>query len=151
MDNYTGLFVIFGLILWITLREKTLKPKTLWIMPVLWAYMILPSIRWQTVDLITIVLSGLCLILGLALGIVRGKLEKMRVRRDGSISIQGSLLSVLILIGVLALRLAANHWGETHTLANLANALLFIPLGSICARRYTIYKRSQGMLSRNRI
>jgi hypothetical protein len=129
------------------MREKTVKPKTMWIMPILWAYMIVPAIHWETAGFGTIALFAIGLILGLALGVIRGKLEKMRVRQDGSISIQGSLISILIFVGMLVLRLAAEYWGKTHALVSFANALLFIPLGSLCARRYIIYQRYQAMLN----
>ncbi|MDR0268815.1 CcdC protein domain-containing protein [Paenibacillus sp.] len=148
MNNYASYIIIFILILWLSAREKTVKPGTMWIMPLLWAYIILPAIQWQTAGFATFALFALCLILGLALGVIRGKLEKMRVRQDGSISVQGSFISILIFVGVLALRLAAEYWGKTHALVSFANALLFIPLGSVCARRYIIYQRYQALLNR---
>ncbi|WMT39965.1 DUF1453 family protein [Paenibacillus sp. D2_2] len=151
MDNYTSYIVIFLLILWLSVREKTVKPKTMWIMPALWAYIILPSIQWQNVGFTTLALFALCLIIGLALGVIRGKLEKMRFRQDGKISIQGSLFSILIFVSVLVLRLTLEYWGKTHALVSFANALLFISLGSVSARRYIIYQRYQAMLNRRRV
>jgi hypothetical protein len=148
MENYASYIVIFILVLWLSAREKTVKPKTMWIMPVLWAYIILPAIQWQSVDFATIALFVLCLFIGLALGVIRGKLEKMRFRQDGSISVQWSIISILIFVIVLAIRLAAEYWGKTHALVSFANALLFMPLGSIISRRIIIYQRYLTMLNR---
>ncbi|MWV44187.1 DUF1453 family protein [Paenibacillus sp. HJL G12] len=148
MNNYTSYIIIIVLVLWMSGRERTVKPATMWIMPVLWASMVFPAVQWHTIDPASIGLYAVCAVVGLALGVVRGKLEKMRIRQDGSVSVQGSMVSILIFIAVLVLRMIAEHWGQTHSLVSLANALLFIPLGSICARRFIIYQRYQALMTR---
>lgn len=148
MNNYTSYIIIIALILLMSMREKTVKPGTMWIMPVLWVWMVLPSIKWQMIGAASVGIFALCAAAGLALGVIRGKLEKMRVRQDGSISVQGSMVSMLIFITVLVLKLFAEHWGQTHSLVSVANGLLFVSLGSVCARRFIIYQRYQALMNR---
>ncbi|GIO31527.1 MULTISPECIES: CcdC protein domain-containing protein [Paenibacillus] len=148
MTNSSNYIIIIVLVLLLSARKRTVKPVSMWIIPALWAFMVLPAIQWQSVGVLEAGMFALCVVVGLALGVIRGKLEKMRVREDGSIVTQGSMVSMLIFVAVLALRLFAEHWGQTHSFVSFANALMFIPLGTICARRIVIYRRYQAMLSR---
>lgn len=150
MNSYTSYIVMIILVIWLTAREKAVRPSRMWIVPILWTYMVISGIRWQSIDAAQLAMFAVCLLLGLATGVFRGKMEKMRSGSNGQITVQGSIASIALFVFVLGLRMLAEYWGQTHSFFNIANALLFIPLGSVCARSYVIYQRYQAMSSPSR-
>ncbi|WP_323653882.1 hypothetical protein [Lysinibacillus xylanilyticus] len=91
---------------------------------------------------ISYILYFICLTIGIGIGIWRGKLEKIRVNHErGVVTTQSSVAGVIVFLGIFLLRLLAAKWGKEHAVISLTNALMFIPLGSVCARRFIIYKR----------
>ncbi|GIO63880.1 MULTISPECIES: CcdC protein domain-containing protein [Paenibacillus] len=146
MDQYSTYIIIILLVIWLTARERTFRPSSMWIVPLLWGGMALSSIPWASVGPVEVVLFAVFAAAGLATGIIRGKMEKMRMGMDGQVTVQGSIASILLFLAVLALRVLAQSWGQSHAFYHIANALMFMPLGSICARRYVIYRRYQAMM-----
>lgn len=79
------------------LREKKeLKPSRMWIQPILFIYLTFSGIKFNlTVG--SILLYVVCLVLGLAIGFIRGKLQKIRINPDsGKITTKGSILWIII-------------------------------------------------------
>ncbi|MGE7926206.1 hypothetical protein [Lysinibacillus xylanilyticus] len=140
MSSYLVVFVVIILLM---LREKQIRPTRMWITPILLIWIMCSSIlNSDKLTPISFFLYFICLIIGLGIGIWRGKLEKIRVNHErGIVTSQSSVAGVIVFLGILLLRLLAANWGKEHALIALTNALMFIPLGSVCARRYIIYMR----------
>ncbi|MFJ7979685.1 hypothetical protein ACIQ1D_05175 [Lysinibacillus xylanilyticus] len=140
MSSY---LVVFVVIIILMLREKQIRPTRMWITPILLIWIMCSSIlNSDKLTPISFILYFICLIIGLGIGIWRGKLEKIRVNHErGIVTSQSSVAGVIVFLGILLLRLLAANWGKEHALIALTNALMFIPLGSVCARRYIIYMR----------
>ncbi|KMY32922.1 hypothetical protein ACZ11_12635 [Lysinibacillus xylanilyticus] len=140
MSSYLVVFVVIILLM---LREKQIRPTRMWITPILLIWIMCSSIlNSDKLTPISFILYFICLIIGLGIGIWRGKLEKIRVNHErGIVTSQSSVAGVIVFLGILLLRLLAANWGKEHALIALTNALMFIPLGSVCARRYIIYMR----------
>lgn len=146
MNQYGSYLIILALIVWMSAREKTVSPGRLWIVPVLMVLAMVPALNLASITVSKGFLYILCLVAGLVIGVWRGKLEKMRIHPvSGQITSQSSVLSMIIFIIVLGLRLLAERWGQGHAMVSAANALLLIPIGSVCARRWIIYLRYQEM------
>ncbi|MGE7999554.1 DUF1453 domain-containing protein [Lysinibacillus sp. NPDC093190] len=139
MSSY---LVVLLVIILIMLREKKVRPTRLWIIPILLIWITSTSILSS--DNLTpknFILYFICLTIGIGIGIWRGKLEKVRVNHErGIVTTQSTLAGVILFLGILLLRVLAENWGKEHAVIALTNALMFIPLGSVCARRYIIYK-----------
>lgn len=128
MSNYVIIFIVVILLM---LREREIRPAKLIIIPrfMLWgvASSIQPSFFHSPLNI------GVCLVLlaaGLAAGFGIGKLFTVRIHpENGKITSRGSIGSVILIIAVLGLRMAAS----THS-------LFFIPLGTMAARNVMLYK-----------
>ncbi|MGE7673607.1 hypothetical protein ACQKMV_08525 [Lysinibacillus sp. NPDC094403] len=140
MSSYLGVFIVIILLM---LREKQIRPTRMWITPILLIWLACTSvISSDKLTPISLILYFICLIIGIGIGKWRGKLEKIRVNHErGIVTSQSSAAGVIVFLGILLLRLLAANWGKEHAVISLTNALIFIPLGSICARRYIIYMR----------
>ncbi|MBW7458231.1 CcdC protein domain-containing protein [Paenibacillus sepulcri] len=133
-------------------REREVQPSRMWITPVLYAFVIASGmVQSFQPKASTFLLYLLCLIIGLALGIWRGRVEIVRVNpATGKITSQSTAAGIALFVGAMVLRLLVEYWGKGHALVLLSNALLLIPLGSVCARRYIIYSRYRQMVSQHR-
>ncbi|MFJ6207115.1 hypothetical protein [Lysinibacillus sp. NPDC092081] len=140
MSSYLGVLIVIILLM---VREKQIRPTRMWITPILLIWLACTSILTSDkITPISIILYFICLIIGIGIGIWRGKLEKIRVNHErGIVTSQSSVAGVIVFLGILFLRLLAANWGKEHAVISLTNALMFIPLGSVCARRYIIYMR----------
>lgn len=124
-------------------REKKVRPTRMWIIPILLIGIMCTSIlSSDKLTLLSFVLYFICLIIGIGIGIWRGKLEKIRVHHErGIVTTQSSVAGVILFLGILLLRVLAAKWGKEHAVISLTNALMFTPLGSVCARRYITFMR----------
>jgi hypothetical protein len=125
------------------LREKQIRPSRMWITPVLLILLTVSNILHSVnLTLLSFIMYFICLTIGLGLGVWRGKLEKIRVNSGtGMVTSQSSIVGIILFMGIILLRLIGSYWGKEYGVIALTNALIFIPLGSICARRYIIYLR----------
>ncbi|TCZ79302.1 hypothetical protein E0485_05400 [Paenibacillus albiflavus] len=136
----TSYLIIVAIVILLSLREKEIRPSRLWITPALFVYLAISSMKQIDLTLGSLLLYLICVVVGLAIGVWRGKLEKVRINpATGKATSQGSVAGVVIFLVVMLLRLLVGSWGAHHTLLSLSTALLFIPLGSVIARRYIIY------------
>ncbi|MGE7908509.1 hypothetical protein [Lysinibacillus xylanilyticus] len=145
MSSY---LVILLVIILLMLREKKVRPTRMWIIPILLIWITSTSILSS--DNLTpksFILYFICLTIGIGIGIWRGKLEKIRVNHErGVVTTQSSVAGVILFLGILLLRVLAAKWGKEHAVISLTNALMFIPLGSVCARRCIIYMRYKQLM-----
>jgi predicted permease len=140
MSSY---LVVLVFIILLMLREKQIRPTRMWITPILLFWLACTSILSSNqLTPISFILYFICLIIGIGIGVWRGKLEKIRVNHEsGIVTSQSSVTGVIVFLGILLLRILAANWGKEHAVISLTNALMFIPLGSVFARRYIIYMR----------
>ncbi|KOP80522.1 hypothetical protein AMS59_03840 [Lysinibacillus sp. FJAT-14745] len=145
MGSYLGVLIVIILLM---VREKQIRPTRMWITPMLLIWLACTSIlNSDKITPISFILYFICLIIGIGIGIWRGKLEKIRVNHErGIVTSQSSVAGVIVFLGILLLRLLAAKWGKEHAIIALTNALMFIPLGSVCARRYIIYRRYKQLI-----
>jgi hypothetical protein len=145
-----GIYLLIMLVICFRLaREKTIRPATLWIVPALYTLMVLQNIN-QTgrVNLLHIFLYAISIVIGLAVGIWRGQMDKVRWNpATGTVTSQSPISGIAILVGIVLLRLAIDQFGgHDHHMIIVSNALLLISVGSVCGRRflnYTRYKQLQ--------
>lgn len=143
MLNY---LIVVIVVMLLALREKEVKASRLWILPAVLAYSVLSGIGKSAITPVGILLCIVCLIVGLAAGAWRGKLMKVRIHPvTGKITSQGSLASIVIFIVIMLIRQLAGAWGAHYSVLSLSTAILFIPLGNICASRYFLYLKVQRL------
>ncbi|KOS63496.1 DUF1453 family protein [Lysinibacillus agricola] len=144
MSSYLVVFIVIVLIM---LREKQVRPARLWIIPVLLMGVMFSTISSIKLTPLSIVMYISCLIVGLSIGVWKGKLEKIRMNHTrGIVTTQSSIAGIILFFGILLVRLFVGHWSRELALLSLTNALMFIPLGSICSRRYIIYLRYKQLM-----
>ncbi|GGH26982.1 hypothetical protein [Paenibacillus segetis] len=138
--NYLMIMVISVLLL---ARERVVRPHTLWILPALLTCAIgsvITSTFTLTIQNITTLL--ICGIAGIAVGIWRGNLERVRIHpTSGKITVQTPLIGILLFLSLFAIRAVIGYWGQSHNLVSLGNDMLLIPLVSACVRRYYVYMK----------
>ncbi|OPA73393.1 hypothetical protein BVG16_29115 [Paenibacillus selenitireducens] len=144
----TSYVIIIAIILVLMLRERELKPSRMWITPVLFIWLACSSMS-QSPDLSP---SGLLfdtvgLIVGIIIGYWRGTLDQVRIHPvTGKVTAKSSVIGVIIFIGIMLLRYFVGYWGAHHALISLSTAIMFIPLGSMCMRRYFLYRKYQKLV-----
>ncbi|MEK8127622.1 hypothetical protein WMW72_06795 [Paenibacillus filicis] len=141
--------IVFVLVIFMMLREKEIRPGRLWITPLLFTWFILQSVA-QTGSLTPtgLLLDAVFLVVGLALGGWRGSIEQVRVNpASGKVTSKGSIASVILVIAVLLLRWAVSSLGAHYALVSVGTGMLFIVLGSMCARSYVIYTKYHQLQS----
>jgi len=139
-----NLVIIAAIVLLLSLREKEVKTSRLWILPAILAYWVLSSVIKTPLTVGNILLYIVFLLIGCGIGAWRVHLEQLRIHpTTGKMMSKGSLASSLLLIVVMVLRQLASQWDVHHAVVSLSSALLFLPLGSIAARRYFLYAKVQ--------
>ncbi|WP_314586813.1 CcdC protein domain-containing protein [Paenibacillus terrigena] len=133
-------------------KEKEIQPSRMWITPALFVWLAYSSISHSlNLTALSFLLYLVCLVVGLGIGAWRGSMDKVRLNPStGKVTSQSSIGGIIIFMAVMLLRLLVGYWGKEHALVSLSNALLFIPLGSICARRYVIYMKYQRLQGQRR-
>ncbi|MGG1517790.1 hypothetical protein ABE504_20410 [Paenibacillus oryzisoli] len=125
-------------------REKTIRPGTLWIVPALFVIMVLQiTAQNGSVQLLHLALYAVSVVIGLAIGIWRGRMDKVRWNPDTrTVTSQSPISGIAIFVVIVLLRLAfVQLGGHDHRMILVGNVLLFISLGSVCGRRFLIYTR----------
>lgn len=144
MVSYLGVFIVIVLIM---LREKQVRPARMWVIPVLLMGVMVSTISSIKLTPLSIMMYISCLMVGLGIGVWKGKLEKIRMNHTrGIVTTQSSIAGIILFFGILLVRVLVGHWSREHALISLTNALMFIPLGSICSRRYIIYLRYKQLM-----
>ncbi|KOY12981.1 hypothetical protein [Paenibacillus xylanivorans] len=147
--NMMNIVIVAVIVLLLSLREKEVKTSRLWVFPAIIAYWVLSSVVNTPLMVGNILLYIVFLIIGCGIGAWRVHLEQLRIHpTTGKMMSKGSLASSLLLIAVMVLRQLASQWDVHHTVVSLSNALLFLPLGSIAARRYFLYAKVQRFQGR---
>lgn len=144
MISYLGVFIVIVLIM---LREKQVRPARMWVIPVLLMGIMFSTISSIKLTPLSIMMYISCLMVGLGIGVWKGKLEKIRMNHTrGIVTTQSSIAGIILFFGILLVRVLVGYWSREHALISLTNALMFIPLGSICSRRYIIYLRYKQLM-----
>ncbi|MCL1694280.1 CcdC protein domain-containing protein [Lysinibacillus sp. BPa_S21] len=144
MVSYLGVFIVIVLIM---LREKQVRPARMWVIPVLLMGVMVSTISSIKLTPLSIMMYISCLMVGLGIGVWKGKLEKIRMNHTrGIVTTQSSIAGIILFFGILLVRVLVGYWSREHALISLTNALMFIPLGSICSRRYIIYLRYKQLM-----
>lgn len=138
-------------------REKRLRVRTLWIVPLLMAYW---SFNTLQQDWLGSVWGGILItvggVLGVALGAARGALTVSRVdRAKGVVYVQRTLWSLLLWIGVAAFKtFARDALSQDPALSKAgltASTLLAYSLGMVLAHRaYMYFRYFKGELASER-
>ncbi|MCO4852570.1 DUF1453 domain-containing protein [Bacillus vallismortis] len=132
-------------------RERTVKPGKLLIIPLLLLWGV--SASFQPVyfySILHVVISGILLLVGLACGFGIGKMVTVRVHPEtGKITSRGSLGSVILILVILSLRMAARTWlpESNEMFMAIIHSMFFIPLGTITARNIMLYKAYRRLIA----
>jgi len=144
MSSYLIITVVVVLL---TLREREIRPSRMWITPILFGYLIISSMTQIQLTAGGLLLDGICLLIGLAIGAWRGKLDTVRINpATGKATSRGSVAGVAVFLIMMLLRMLVSNWGAHHALLSLSTAVLFIPLGSVIARRYFLYLKYKQLM-----
>ncbi|MEQ6356235.1 hypothetical protein ABNX05_16525 [Lysinibacillus sp. M3] len=144
MVSYLVVFIVIVLIM---LKEKQVRPARLWVIPVLLIGVVFSTISSIKLTPLSMMMYISCLMVGLGIGVWKGKLEKIRKNHTrGIVTTKSSIAGIILFFGFLLVRILVGHWSREHALLSLTNALMFIPLGSICSRRYIIYLRYKQLM-----
>lgn len=134
------------IILLLSMREKEVKLDRMWVMPVIVAVAIFFSISKVMLTGWTLLLYIVFLAVGCGIGIWRAWMERLRVdSATGKVMSKGSMGAALVLIVIMLLKHYISTLDVHHSVVALSSALLFMPLGSIAARRFIIYYRVRHM------
>ena len=140
-------------------RERVLKPGRMWILPVLVLVGVLAILARHPPPPVGWIALALGLAFGIALGWRRGKLVALRVDRDtGSLLQRISPLAVLLLLAIVALRMAIQYqWGaplgqDRAPLAAIlvSEALLGVVAGLVVTTRIEVLIRARRLLREHR-
>ncbi|MCM3134146.1 hypothetical protein M3629_15240 [Paenibacillus polysaccharolyticus] len=145
----TGLIIVL-----LSMREKEVKLDRMWMLPVIVAVAIFFNISQVPLTGLTLLFYMLFLVIGCGIGLWRAWMERLRVDAlTGKVMSKGSMGTAIVLIIIMLVKhyistLDVHHISTLdvhHSVVALSSALLFIPLGSIAARRFIIYYRVRHM------
>ncbi|MFC3746721.1 hypothetical protein [Paenibacillus sp. GCM10012306] len=144
-----NILIVIVIVLLLSLKEKEVNTTRLWLLPAILAYVVFTSIAQTTLTVSSMLLYILFLVIGCGIGACRAYLERIRIHPEsGKIMLKGSLASSILLIVVLLLRQLVSSLDAHNTFHILSSALLFLPLGSIAARRYFLYTKVRRLQER---
>lgn len=125
------------------LREKEKKaPKlqSVIIFPFLMLIITFPLISNELNSIVNIILLSLGFIVGLFIGIIRGKFSDIRVNDNGRMIIKGNILGVAIWLVIIVLKIVSETILTGYVGLNLLiSVFLLITIGTIIARKIYIY------------
>ncbi|MCY8512857.1 DUF1453 domain-containing protein [Bacillus atrophaeus] len=138
------IFIVFILIILSMYRERTVKPGKLLIIPLLLLWGVSASFQPSYFhSVLHVAISGMLLLIGLACGFSIGKMVNVRIHPEtGKVTSRGSLGSVILILVILSLRMAARIWlpESNEIFIAIIHSMFFIPLGTITARNIMLYK-----------
>lgn len=106
------IFIVLILIILSMYRERTVKPGKLLIIPLLLLWGVSASFQPAYFhSVLHVAISGILLLIGLACGFGIGKMVNVRIHPEtGKVTSRGSLGSVILILVILSLRMAARTW-----------------------------------------
>lgn len=134
------------IIVLLSMREKEVKLDRMWLLPVIVALAIFFNISKVPLTGLTLLFYIVFLVIGCGIGLWRAWMERLRVDAvTGKVMSKGSMGTALVLIVIMLVKHYISTQDVHHSVVALSSALLFIPLGSIAARRFIIYYRVRRM------
>lgn len=136
--------VIMVIILILQLRERKVKVRKLFVMPV---FMVLATgaviytSASSSITAFALVAAGLAV--GIGMGAVIGSLMKVNIHEDGSMLLKGSILAVAVWIALIGVKiLGKDTLGGTGyiNLSVLTSIFLAMALGAMVTRRAYVYR-----------
>ena len=145
LNNMNQTFlVIMVIILILQLRERKVKVRKLFVMPV---FMVLATgaviytSASSSITAFALVAAGLAV--GIGMGAVIGSLMKVNIHEDGSMLLKGSILVVAVWIALIGVKiLGKDTLGGTGyiNLSVLTSIFLAMALGAMVTRRAYVYR-----------
>jgi len=136
--------VIMVIILILQLRERKVKVRKLFVMPV---FMVLATgaviytSASSSITAFALVAAGLAV--GIGMGAAIGSLMKVNIHEDGSMLLKGSILAVAVWIALIGVKiLGKDTLGGTGyiNLSVLTSIFLAMALGAMVTRRAYVYR-----------
>ncbi len=136
--------VIMVIILILQLRERKVKVRKLFVMPV---FMVLATgaviytSASSSITAFALVAAGLAV--GIGMGAAIGSLMKVNIHEDGSMLLKGSILAVAVWIALIGVKiLGKDTLGGTGyiNLSVLSSIFLAMALGAMVTRRAYVYR-----------
>ncbi|WP_185184091.1 DUF1453 family protein [Bacillus subtilis] len=138
------IFIVLILIILSMYRERTVKPGKLLIIPLLLLWGVSASFQPAYFhSVLHVAISGILLLIGLVCGFGIGKMVNVRIHPEtGKVTSRGSLGSVILILVILSLRMAARTWlpDSNEMFIAIIHSMFFVPLGTITARNIMLYK-----------
>ncbi|XRL90240.1 DUF1453 domain-containing protein [Bacillus subtilis] len=135
------IFIVLILIILSMYRERAVRPGKLLIIPLLLLWGVSASFQPAYFhSVLHVAISGILL---LACGFGIGKMVNVRIHPEtGKVTSRGSLGSVILILVILSLRIAARTWlpESNEMFIAIIHSMFFVPLGTITARNIMLYK-----------
>lgn len=149
------ILLVLGIRLWRMRGARRLRLETLWILPVLFAVVVIGMFIVHPPSMAGVAASVAALVVGAGIGWYRGTMMRISVDPEThTLSQQASPLAVLLLVGLLVVRRAAMaEIGGVHGANALlvTDVLMAFALGLIAATRIEMLLRARRLLAEARV
>ena len=145
MFNNQSFLIIIIIIVLLQLRERKVNKFSLMILP-LFMLLITASLVQSVIftSLQNFIIISMGFIIGLLIGIAVGSFMKVKVDKDGSMILKGSIIAVGLWISVILLKIygegVLNNTGYFN-IGVLSSAILMLTLGAMISRRILVYMK----------
>lgn len=148
--------IVLGIIVLRGARPRRVRVERLWIQPTIimaLAALIIPA--QGAPSLVGLVLQILGVLVGAGLGLWRGRLTALSVHPETQeVTAQASTAGLALIGGIFLLRYGLRAYAGAHpetlhaSATEVADAMLLLAVGLVCARGLEIYIRARALLSR---
>ncbi len=143
-SNQSFLIVIIIVVL-LQLRERKVNKFSLMILP-LFMILVTATLVQNVIftSLINFIVISLGFIIGLLIGMVVGSFMEVKVDKDGSMVLKGSLIAVGLWISVILIKMYGQGVLDSTGYFNigvLSSAILIMTLGAMISRRILVYMK----------
>lgn len=134
--------IIILLIIILQLRERKIKLRKLIIMPVILSIITIPMIYAEMYSVFNVAVIFFGLLIGVLMGFLISRFMEVKMDKNGSMIMKGSLIAVLLWAAIIVVRIYGR--GEISSMGlidlNLLTAMfLIMAVGAMISRRIFIY------------
>ena len=136
--------IIILLIIILQLRERKIKLRKLVIMPVILSIITIPMIYVEMYSVFNVAVIFLGLLIGVLMGFLISRFMEVKMDKDGSMIMKGSLIAVLLWAAIIVVRIYGRNEISSMRLIDLnllTTMFLIMAVGAMISRRIFIYRK----------
>ena len=144
--------IIILLIIILQLRERKIKLRKLVIMPVILSIITIPMIYVEMYSVFNVAVIFVGLLIGVLMGFLISRFMEVKMDKDGSMIMKGSLIAVLLWAVIIVVRIYGRNEISSMGLIdlNLLTAMfLIMAVGAMISRRIFIYWKYMNFKKNN--